>query len=281
MLFYLFLSFQVLYSVSCVIKCHNCPLSANTFNYHISTDRLPDELSNCDVQEISDTCIIDVIWGRNPDKTDINLAPRGDGKSELSEHELNTNIELAYNGSQYEWSQSISYMCSTDQCNSLTELKRILSSLTLNDKFQDLEDLLKMEEPFDDSWCLFFANTTTLECATTTIPPATCKECSFEGFTNNGAWEICANCLTYDIGNTFLSHEVDFNMTGRTRADHWIMECQSKDCNTPNNGNRIRQKSTSNFDFVKFLDGRNKSTTLSLISKFTLLFVVFIVKFLN
>ncbi|CAF0845391.1 unnamed protein product [Rotaria sordida] len=272
--------FELVRSVTCVITCSVCPIDANSFDYFITTDRLPDRLNNCTLQTTEDNCFIDVIWHRKPDKTEITLSARDNERSIYNEHNLYTVVNLENKNSNFIWTRSISYTCSTHNCNSFIVLKRLLNSLTLNDYFHELEYLLKREEPFDGNWCWFKGNTTSLECAVS-IPSKSCKGCFFQGISRGNATEICATCLQDDIGETALSHEVDFNMTDRTRIDHWILECKSRNCNIENNGYLIRQKSISNFDFIKFLDNTNNSNILSSIKKILLFFIVFLIKFLN
>ncbi|CAF2419553.1 unnamed protein product [Rotaria sp. Silwood2] len=280
MLLYLFIIFQTIRSISCVITCSVCPIDANSFYYFVTTDRLPYSLNNCTLQTIGDNCFIDVIWHRKPDKTEITLSTRENPRTINNEHNLFTDASLENKNSNFVWTRSISYTCSTNYCNSLTVLKRLLNSLTSNDSFNELEYLLKIEEPFDGNWCWFEKNITSLECAAS-IPPESCKGCFFQGKSRVSSIEICASCLQDDIGETALSHEVDFNMTDRTRTDHWILECKSRNCNTKTNGNLIRQKSTSDFDFIKFLDDANNSNILSHMSKIMLLVIVFLIKLFN
>jgi hypothetical protein len=219
------------------------------------------------------------MWSQNPNQTQIALSGR-DERMINDEKTLSTNVQLENRNNSFLWTRSTSYTCTTDMCNSFDLLKRVLNSLTLSDSFQDLQELLVRIEDFSGDWCEFKGNTTTFECADK-IPTTSCKLCSFEGYSNRGSYEICASCLQDDIGETFLSHEVNFNMTDRTQQDHWMLECQTRMCNTIENGKLIRQKSTANFDFAKFFDDKNKSTTLSSISKMILIFIVFFIKLLN
>ncbi|CAF1210199.1 unnamed protein product [Rotaria magnacalcarata] len=273
MLFYLLATLQFIHSISCFVTCHICPIDMNTFDYFITANHTPDTLYNCTRQATGDNCFIDLIWQLQPQQTQIALSTRDDDRSTFNEHSLSTFVSLESKDSNFIWTRSISYTCSTDNCNSLTTLKRLLNSLTLYDYFDSLKDLLRKETPFNGTWCLFKANTTWLECALS-IPPESCKECSFQGMSVQGSIEICLNCLQDDIGETSITHEVDFNIADRTRLDHWILECQFNKCNFDNNGDLIRQKSISNFDFAKFLDTHNQASIFLSISKIVLVFIV-------
>ncbi|CAF3162448.1 unnamed protein product [Rotaria socialis] len=280
MLFYLLVTLQFIHSISCFVTCHVCPIDMNTFGYFITTDHMPNTLNNCTTQATSDSCFIDLIWQLQPQKTQIALSARGDGRSTVNEHTLSTSVSLENKDSTFIWTRSISYTCSTDNCNSLTALKRLLNSLTLYDDFNSLKNLLRKETPFDGDWCLFKANTSWLECALL-IPPESCKECSFQGMSVQGSIEICLNCLQDDIGETSISHEVDFDIANRTRLDHWILECQFNKCNFENNGDLIRQKSISNFDFAKFLDISNQARIFVSISKILSISIVVFIRVLH
>lgn len=208
------------------------------------------------MKSLGDTCIIDINWSRSPDQTQIALVARDDSRAAFTEHTLSGDISLENKGNQLLWTRSISYTCSTDRCNSVSTLQRVLASLTVNDTLFDLAPLLIRQIAFGGQ-CSFWLNSTTLECAGE-IPQSTCKQCSSEGMSQNGVLEICANCLVDDIGETFLAREVNFELINRTRSDHWMLECQSRNCNTIENGNRIFQKSTFDFNFVKFLNHANQ-----------------------
>ena len=254
MLFYLFITFQIIYSISCDINCHDCPIEENTFDYFVTADRLPDKLNNCGTKPTDDICKIDIIWGRNPDRTQIALSGRDERAIMDTEQTLNTYVQLENKNNSLIWTRSVSYTCATEKCNSFDVLKLVLNSLTLSDNFQDpdIQNLLIEKDDFNGTWCSFENNITTSECAKD-IPIEDCMQCSFDGYGAGGSMEFCENCLTYDIGERFVAHEVDFNMNDRTQRDHWMIECQSMKCNTVDNGNLVRQKSTANFNFANFL----------------------------
>jgi hypothetical protein len=265
MLFFLFVVFSsYLHAATATVSCYDCPFEVNRFDYLVTKDKLPNALNNCTTKSLGDSCIIDVKWSRNPgDQTEIGLEARGEPRTAFIEHTLSGDVNLENKENQLLWTRSISYICSTDQCNSLSTLQRLLASLTMRDDFVDLGYLLTREIPFDDPSCLLWGNSTTLECATE-MPPANCTQCSSQGMSQNGVLDICANCLLDDIAETFLVREVNYELINRTRADHWILECQSKNCNTIENGIRIFQKSNFDFDFVHFLNHANRMTINSI-----------------
>ncbi|UJR32848.1 hypothetical protein I4U23_020310 [Adineta vaga] len=280
MLVHLLLIFHTLYSISHAIVCHTCPLDLNKLNYIVTMDNIPTNLNNCTTVNTGDICFIDLIWNQNPDTTDLGLSTQEPERSALIQHSLITNVNLENKDSDHIWTKGISYTCSIDNCNSLLTLKRILASLTFNDNFDDIKNLLRKEEPFDGNWCQLATNSTSGDC-NTGMSTSSCKECSFQGKNVERSLEYCSNCLTDDIGETFMLYEADFNMTDRTIADHWVLECRFPNCNTVQNGNMIREKVLSTFDFAKFLDNINTASGLSSINKILFIFIVIFIKILS
>lgn len=277
MLVHLFILFHIIHSATCLVTCYVCPIDTNKFNYFVTADQIPEALNDCTFQTTGDNCFIDLVWHQNPNISEIAMTTRDPERSIVNEHSLYTTVGLESKTSNTVWTRSISYTCSTDRCNSLAELKRVLNALNLTDSLDDLIYLLKKEDPFDGSWCLFDKNSTSLECADS-IPPKSCKLCYFQGMSRPKSIEFCSTCLQDSIGETFLSHEVDFDMTDRTRTDHWILACQSKNCNTVNEGALIRSKSISNFDFREFLGSTGNSNIVPSVNMILLLCILFLRK---
>jgi hypothetical protein len=277
MLFYLFLTFQILYIVSSQISCYNCPFDINSFNYIITADKFPTELHNCSLEANSKRCLIQVFWQRDPDNTKISSVADNEEQSILPGHILQVDIGFDKSGSILMWEKGIIYECPTDQCNSLSQLKRILSSLMINDSLSQLTYLLDPVKPFQGQWCYRGSNVTFEECDTT-IPISSCKQCTLSGMINQTRTELCATCSTDDFDRSVLSHETRFNMIDRTNSTFWLITCGRENCNMPPIGDSIREKSYISFDFDKFFHTDNKSTSVLSISKITLSFVVFFLK---
>lgn len=276
MLFTLFIVVHLFPYVTSKIGCYDCPLLANNFTYLVTADNVPNQLQQCETKYVGDTCVIEVKWGQNPNITQIGLvAEEGDRKRLASVRQLNTYISLENKENSFIWTRSISYTCSNENCNTLLELKRLLNAITLEDSLHDLKDILVIDPEFDGTWCQpMFANTTDLECATSTSTNS-CMECSYQTFQINDVFQVCANCLPFGIGESFVSHEVDFNLSDKTREDHWMIACQSQRCSTPENDQRLRQSTKVRFDFSD-----NHSSSISMNSIF-LFCTVFISIFLN
>ncbi|CAF5060020.1 unnamed protein product, partial [Rotaria sp. Silwood1] len=63
------------------VTCYDCPYDANSCDYLITTDCMPDKLNSCILKAREDNCVIDVTWSRNPDKTQLVLTARHNERS--------------------------------------------------------------------------------------------------------------------------------------------------------------------------------------------------------
>ncbi|CAF1267705.1 unnamed protein product [Rotaria magnacalcarata] len=108
--------------------------------------------------------------------TGIDLIP--DDKSPLSSKQtLRVTTLLSVIGVTKEIQNSLYSFCTTDRCNDISVLKRMLGSLSTINKLNELDYLLKPDEPFDGLKCLLLhTNNTGDMCnATSGLDPTTCK----------------------------------------------------------------------------------------------------------
>jgi len=275
MLFYLFVTFQLVYSVACYISCYNAPFETNTFDYIVTADHFPAEIQNSSLVANSISCFIQVIWGRDPHTTKITLVAETNMKAISTNRKLQVDIGYENKGPISIWKKVILYQCETDQCNSLSQLKLLLSSLTTNDSLIDLVYLLTPSDtPFQGEWCYRASNATYQNC-NTTIPNNLCTQCELTGIMNQTRTELCAICSTENPSMYVLGYDMTFNMTDRTYSTSWVIICKYENCNTPAIGDSIREKSYIHFDFNKFL---NNETAILSMNKMALLFIVFFMK---
>jgi hypothetical protein len=274
MLLFIFVIFQILYSVSCHISCYNCPFDQNSLDYIVTADKFPSELRNCSLQSNLMKCYIQVLWRRDPDLTQLVLIGEGDTRSASNDHSLAVNFGYENDGSMSMWEQVLFYECTTNECNSLGEFKRILNSLTLSDTLFQLAPLLNPVKPFQGQWCHFESINVTFEECNTTIPVSSCTQCTLAGMTNQTRTELCTTCSTDGSDKNVLSYGKTFNMTDRTESSNWIILCGQNHCNTPDIGDNIRSRSYIHFDFANFLNTGNNLTS----NKISWLFVVFFIK---
>jgi len=240
----------------------------------VTVDHFPTELHGSSLKTNAITCLIQIIWQRNPHATRIILIAEDNMKAASSSHKLD--VEIGYENIREIsiWEQAILYQCNTDQCNSLSQLKLILSSLTMNDNLIDLVYLLSPVQPFQGEWCHRSSNATFQKCDTT-IPNNLCIQCELTGIMNQTRTEVCATCLTENPGNYILAYAKAFNMIDRTYSATWLIICGRENCNTPINGDKIREKSYIDFDFNKFL---NNETVILSMNKMALLFIICFMK---
>lgn len=274
MLFYLFFIFQIFYFVSCSTSCYDAPSNKNTFNYIITADHFPTELRNSSLISNSFICYIQVEWKRNPESTKISLIAETSEQPVPQDHKLQAEIGYETIGSISIWEQIIIYQCYTDRCNSLNQLKRLLSSLTVQNDLADLTNLLIPVVPFQGQWCYRFSNATFDQCDTT-ISNDSCTQCQLIGQMNQTGTELCATCLTEEAKRSAIGYEMTFNLTARTSFNNWMIICKRDSCNIPAIGDRIRQKSYIDLDYDKFFENRIERLR---INKMLLLFIVFLMK---
>ncbi len=165
MMFYLLITFQIFYSVSCYISCYEAPFEINSFDYIVTPNHFPRELYNSSLKVDSAQCNILVLWQRDPDNTKIALIADTSMKAVSTEHQLQ--VDVGYQtkiSSKPTWAKQIIYQCNTDQCNSLSQLKVLLSALTVNESLDELLYLLNPVKPFHGEWCYRASNLTFEKC---------------------------------------------------------------------------------------------------------------------
>ncbi|CAF1333556.1 unnamed protein product [Adineta steineri] len=256
MLFHLFVIFSLYKSISCQISCYACPTGSIKYDYIITAENIPTEMNNCSIENNQSECAVDIRWFLSSNKTEIDIVTDS-RKRELApaDHTVTVDAIFGSDGLTQEIYHSLYYFCSTDKCNSASELKRLLLSLTLKDQLIELKDLLKSSEQFNGHWCLFYSNQTAESCdIPVTVDPNNCKQCSTKFTTEPKTNTICAGCYNQEIKNDFLGREILFNLTDRTRTEIRMINCRSDHCNQVHTGDLIRQKCAIDFDFVKFLN---------------------------
>jgi hypothetical protein len=254
MLFYLFITFQILYSISCDISCYKAPSETNSFDYIVTPDHFPEELNNTSLVFNSSQCYIFVLWERDPNNTIIELDADSNIKPESTQDQLGVSVGYVMEISSIpRWVQAVFYACNTDKCNSLSQLKLLLQALTVNDSLGDLTYLLKPVKQFQGKWCYRGSNTTSDKC-NTTIPVSLCTQCVVSATMDQAGTELCATCSTDDDDHFLLAYHKSFNITDQTNSSSWGIHCGRKNCNTPAVSASIREKSYIDFNFPTFLN---------------------------
>ncbi|UJR32849.1 hypothetical protein I4U23_020311 [Adineta vaga] len=239
-------------------------MQTNVFDSIITADTVPNDLKNCSLVTDQMECSIRVTWTQNPNQTSIILLAGSERQAVSGRHNLENTITLTNNGTKTQWENSIFYICSSEQCNSLTMLKRLLRSLTSEDKFHTLSDLLDLNTQFQGSFCNFFANSS-ISCETE-MDPNTCKQCATQEYIQSKSIEVCSNCVMDNVIENFITRQVKFFIDKQERHDLWMIECQKKDCNAIETGDLIREKSNIDFNFNYFLNSSKKLDNILLIT---------------
>ncbi|CAF5001096.1 unnamed protein product, partial [Rotaria sp. Silwood1] len=238
---------------SSLISCYSCPFDINSFDYIVTANNFPSELKNCSLITNMTMCAVQIVWNRDPDNTKITLVAEDIRKSVSTEHNLIVNVGYENQENVPKWEKVLTYECITDQCNSLTQLKRLINSLIMNDTLYELSYLLNPVKPFQGEWCYRNSNASFEKCDTT-ISNSSCKQCILHEMINQTNTELCATCSIDNPVRTEFAHGMTFNMIDRTNSTVLIVICQRKDCNIPTVGDIIRNKSYIYFDFDEFLN---------------------------
>lgn len=272
-----FIAFQL---ASSQISCYDCLGGTKKFNYIINADNIPTELYDCAVSDKKTECVIAVQWYLFSNQTEVSFVVDARKRGVApSDHTVTIDMAFGKDGLDDQVQHSLYYFCSEDKCNGASQLKRLLQSLTLKDQLMDLKALLQPSAQFDGNWCLLFANQTAEPCEIpTTVDPTNCKQCSTQYTTESGVETLCAGCYTDAVKTEFLAREILFNLTDRTLIENRKINCRSEQqCNSVHTGDLIRQKSTIEFDFARFLNASNRNNPLSFFNGIALGLVVFVI----
>ena len=243
-------------------QCYFCE-GGFTLNYTVTSDTVP-SFSECQLISAA-MCVITVIWNRNTNNSTISV----DSINALPVNYALTHIIMAaadmkvINQHQIpQVSHSFGYVCLSDKCNDEMNLKRILRSLIIQDKFaQELVPLLQIVSPFDpqSAACYDFKNSTE-DCPSTDL--STCRRCEISVDQQpSSSLQICATCPYYSEDNNSITRQAMFILDSRTQSQNIAkLNCQLKACNSVDNVNQVYKASRITFDFSEFF--KNVSNNL-------------------
>jgi hypothetical protein len=224
----------------------------------VTSDTVP-SFSDCQLIDATQ-CSITVTWDENINITIIAVGAQN--SSSMQNVSQDTLIPTAlveagpYGGPPF-FAHNLIFSCmSTDQCNNESNLKKILSSLVIEDKFrEELLPLIQVVYPFNPkpAACFNFTN------ATSYCPPVdldNCQRCEIsidQLYLTDG--EVCATCHRNSVNVNTVIHSVTFLLNNRTQLnDHVQLDCQLKGCNSLANIHKIYNASNITFDFGKFFE---------------------------
>ena len=88
--------------------------------------------------------------------------------------------------------------------------------------------------------------------------------------------KICARCYKHNQGihSTILERRVEWNITDQTRLEMISITCLSNNCTSAKTGDKIRDKSTTEFDFDKSLAPFPSSAKMIMLSFHQFIFII-------
>jgi hypothetical protein len=145
----------------------------------------------------------------------------------------------------------VHYECdSSDKCNGQAGIQKLLSSLTVEDQFQqEIAPLLKIVSPFDAraADCLYFHNST-FRCP----PPdlRRCHRCTVEADQETSPTEhVCATCEVNEARDNFVERFKTFVLSNpKEDIDVAVLGCQLKGCNSVDSANLVYKASKITFN---------------------------------
>lgn len=278
MLFFTFVFSLLIFPTFCDVLCYDCSSAPDRYDYIITSDKIPPELQNCQNKTSQSLCTINISWQLTTNITEIYFGP-DDNTPSSSKDILTVTTFLSGIQAIQQKENSFTYRCSSDRCNDASTFKRIFDSLSIHNSLNELESLLKPDEPFDGRTCLLYSNQTDDECTpSSSIDPTICTQCSTEFISKTKDDIICATCSKDIASENELFQSMFFNMTDRTIVSAWVIRCQSKDCNGVSTGSKIRDKGKIGFDFNKFLGNNSSRQQLtSFLITFAMIMITFII----
>jgi hypothetical protein len=222
----------------------------------VTTDTVP-SFSECRLVNATQ-CTITVAWDLNINTTAIIVEGQNGPSTKNASEDFTTPMvfmETAHDKEIPILIHSLFFICmSGNKCNDEMSLKRILHSLVIEEKFvQELSSLIKVVSPFNaKSAACFEFNNSTGNCPPNDLE--NCQRCdiSADKWFSSGE-EFCATCPHFSSNSNLIMYTTTFILNNRIQlANHALLDCQLKGCNSINNINRIYKASKITFDFGEF-----------------------------
>jgi len=251
----------LLFSASSVIisslQCYSCR-QLITVNYLVTTDTVP-SFSDCELVNATQ-CSITVTWDESINITVIAIDTHNASSMQNVAEDSVVLMALMeagpYGGTPF-FAHNLVFTCITsDKCNDQMNLKQILRSVVIEDRFrQELLPLIQVVDSFDpkSAACFTFNN------ATDNCPPVDlddCQRCQISiDKVLSSSQEVCATCHRNSVNVNAVIHSKTFLLNNRTQfSDHVQLDCQLKGCNSIPNLNQIYKASNITFDFARFFE---------------------------
>jgi len=233
------------------VQCHVCRQGVRV-NYTVTSTTVPPLPADCSTIE-APRCASSIFWELDFNVTYLEFGPRPGGPRNAVAVTITKGMER--NNQTLASRREVDYECSaTDGCNGPASLKKVLSSLSVEDQFQqEIAPLLKRIEPFDPraAECVYLHNTT-FRCP----PPdlRRCRRCVVEAGVEASMHEgVCATCEADESRDNFVERFKVFVLSNQTENfDAGAIGCQLKGCNTANNADLVFKASKITFNSDEF-----------------------------
>jgi len=236
------------------VQCNVCREGVR-LNYTVTSATVPPLPADCTAIEAR-RCFVSIFWELDFNRTFLEYGARPDGPRDAVAVTITRGMER--NNQSLFSRREVDFECATsDKCNSPAGVQKVLSSLSVEDQFQqEIAPLLKIVEPFNprEADCLYIHNTT-FRCP----PPdlRRCRRCGIEAGQQGSSTNelVCATCEaneSYD--NNAVRFKV-FVLNNQTEnIDVAGLGCQLKGCNTAENANRVFQASKITFNSDQYFN---------------------------
>jgi len=238
------------------VQCNVCRNGIGV-NYIVTSDNIPMLPSDCTVVD-GELCWASIFWEFDFNRTYLEFHARPtSGIKAPSRDMVGVRIVrgMERNNQTLSKGREVHYECdSSDKCNGPDGLKKVLSSLSVEDQFQEeIAPLLKLITPFDPraADCVYFHNTT-FRCPPP--DPRRCRRCMVAADEpTSGGEHACATCEMDDSRDNYVERFKTFVLNNSTEnIDVAAIGCQLKGCNTVSNANIVYQASKITFNTEKF-----------------------------
>jgi len=236
------------------VQCNVCREGVR-LNYTVTSSTVPPLPSDCGTIE-APRCSVSIFWELDFNVTYLEFGVRPGGPRDTVAVTITKGMER--NNQTLSSRREVDFECdSSDKCNGPAGIQKVLSSLTVEDQFQqEIAPLLKIVSPFDPraADCLYVHNNT-FRCPPP--DPRRCRRCGVEVGRqgSSSAEEVCATC---EANESYDNNAVRFKLFVLSNPAENIdvagLGCQLKGCNSAVNANRVFQASKITFNSDQYFN---------------------------
>ncbi|CAF4652124.1 unnamed protein product, partial [Rotaria sp. Silwood2] len=188
--------------------------SSNSFHHY--------RIDNCSLVDVSGECTFTIIWLRNPESSMIIFGYDSiSNENKSSSDSILASVQYQLEGDELDkrLSHDVQYVCkSSDECNSGTNLKRILKSIRIEENFSGrFNSLIAANQLFNNqsiNECYF--NRPSNDCSP--IDYSNCRRCQISmNFFHSSVHEICATCPTITPEFNSIKRDAVFIVNNRSQ----------------------------------------------------------------